>query len=71
MSHQTTSSVPESTVRWETLEAWPRLRIQSIIQVLLEEEVTVLLGRRKSERWRVAPRRCRIIRALTTSPAAS
>ena len=50
MSHQTTSSAPESTVSWETLEAWARERVQEFLQALLEEEVTAFLGRRKSER---------------------
>ena len=50
MSHQSTSSAHESTVSWETMEAWTRGRIQAFIQMLLEEEVTTVLGRRKSER---------------------
>lgn len=50
MSHQSTASAHESTVRWETLEAWARDRVQGFLQALLEEEVTSLLGRRKSER---------------------
>ena len=36
--------------QWETLEEFTRSRIQTWIQDLLEEEVTELLGRRKSER---------------------
>jgi transposase-like protein len=36
--------------QWETLEEFTRSRIQTWIQYLLEEEVTELLGRRKSER---------------------
>jgi transposase-like protein len=35
---------------WEKLEAMARERIQEFVQVLLEEEVTALVGRRKSER---------------------
>jgi transposase-like protein len=35
---------------WEGLEAMVRERIQEFVQVLLEEEVTALVGRRKSER---------------------
>lgn len=50
MSDQTTSLAPESTVSWETLEAWARGRIQTVLQALLEEEVTAFLGRGKSER---------------------
>jgi transposase-like protein len=36
--------------QWATLEEFARLRIQGWLQDLLEEEVTELLGRRKSER---------------------
>jgi len=50
MEHGSTSQAAESTVYWESLEAWTRERIQAFIQALLEEEVTVFLGRRKSER---------------------
>ena len=39
---------------WESLEAMARERIQEFVQVLLEEEVTALVGRRKSERRRPA-----------------
>ena len=35
---------------WETLEAWVRERARDMIQRALEEEVTELLGRVKSER---------------------
>jgi len=35
---------------WATLEEFARLRIQSWLQELLEEEITELLGRRKSKR---------------------
>ena len=35
---------------WEVLEAWVRERAQALIQGILEEEVTELLGRDKSER---------------------
>ncbi len=37
-------------VTWETLEEHVRLKVQGFIQDLLEEEVTELLGRGKSER---------------------
>jgi transposase-like protein len=37
-------------VVWENLEAWVRGRIQGYLQDLLEEEVTVFLGRERSER---------------------
>ena len=34
---------------WETLEVWVRERARDMIQQALEEEVTELLGRAKSE----------------------
>jgi transposase-like protein len=39
-----------SRTMWEQLEAMARERIQEFVQALLEEEVTALVGRRKSER---------------------
>jgi transposase-like protein len=39
-----------STPRWESLEAWARLKIQEALQAVLEEEVSELLGRVKSAR---------------------
>jgi transposase-like protein len=39
-----------STVCWNNLEAFARRKVQDFLQSLLEEEVTSLLGRRKSER---------------------
>jgi putative transposase len=50
MGKQTTTQVPGSSVTWEGLEEWARLKIQKFIQELLEDEVTEFLGRRKSER---------------------
>jgi transposase-like protein len=50
MEQRTTAEASPSTVTWETLEAWTRGRIQAFIQALLEEEVTMVLGRWKSER---------------------
>ena len=35
---------------WESLEEMARGRIQEFVQTLLEEEVTALVGRAKSER---------------------
>ena len=35
---------------WEHLEGWVRRKVQGFVQEILEEEVTELLGRRKSER---------------------
>ncbi len=40
----------ESRVAWDSLEACARERVRSWLQDLLEEEVTELLGRKKSER---------------------
>ena len=39
-----------STPVWEELASWVRCRAQGMIQDILEEEVTALLGREKSER---------------------
>src|SRR5712691_4102615 len=44
MSNDTTAAT------WESLEAFARTKIQQFIQSLLEEEVTALLGRARSER---------------------
>jgi putative transposase len=50
--HEKKSSVKEgaSSVTWKTLEQFARVQIQEYVQRLLEEEVTELLGRRKSQR---------------------
>ena len=40
----------EARPEWATLEGFARMRIQGWLQDLLEEEVTQLLGRQKSER---------------------
>jgi putative transposase len=45
-----TRSTKEETILFEELEKWVRGRIQSWIQDLLEDEVTEMLGRSKSER---------------------
>ena len=50
MKKDTSVGAGASTVSWETLEAYARLHVQSFIQALLEEEVTALLGRVKSQR---------------------
>ena len=39
-----------SSVIWDYLDDWVRMRVQEFIQTILEEEVTELLGRKKSER---------------------
>jgi putative transposase len=43
-------AVPESSPTWEGLEEFARRQVQRFIQQVLEEEVTALLGRRRSER---------------------
>jgi putative transposase len=50
MKERITKVVDKSRVVWESLEAWVREKIQGYVQDLLEEEVTALLGREKSER---------------------
>jgi putative transposase len=50
MGKQTTTEAPRSSVTWGDLEEWVRLKVQEFIQSVLEEEVTDLLGRPKSER---------------------
>jgi len=39
-----------SRVIWDYLDDWVRMKVQEFIQAILEEEVTELLGRKKSER---------------------
>jgi putative transposase len=50
MRHQTTTPAEVSRVSWETLEAHVRQEAQTWVQRLLEEEVSDLLGRLKSQR---------------------
>ena len=50
MEKKTTDRTPESRPTWDGLEALMRERIQTWLQDLLEEEVSELLGRGKSER---------------------
>jgi transposase-like protein len=50
MKKKTTEPASESRATWETLERVLRSRVQAWLQDLLEEEVTELLGRRRSER---------------------
>jgi putative transposase len=50
MGKQTTTRNQASRVVWDNLEEWVRKKVQEFIQSLLEEEVTELLGRKKSER---------------------
>jgi putative transposase len=50
MGKQTTDGSQPSRVVWDNLEEWVRRKVQEFIQSLLEEEITELLGRQKSER---------------------
>ena len=50
MRKESSRSPSESRAHWEDLEEWVRGQIQGLIQELLEEEITELLGRAKSAR---------------------
>jgi putative transposase len=50
MGKQSTNGSQSSIVVWDNLEEWIRRKVQEFIQSLLEEEITELLGRQKSER---------------------
>ena len=50
MDKLTTESRDRSSIVWENLEEWVRGKVQEFIQCLMEEEVTELIGRGKSER---------------------
>jgi len=50
MGKQTTKEGQPSIIVWDNLEEWVRKKVQDFIQSLLEEEITELLGRQKSER---------------------
>ena len=50
MRKESTRSPSESRAHWEDLEEWVRGQIQGLIQELLEEEITELLGRAMSAR---------------------
>jgi len=52
MQEKSTEEPFGSRTIWEQLEAMARQRIQEFVQSLLEEEVTELVGRAKSERRR-------------------
>jgi transposase-like protein len=52
MGKQTIIERGASRVVWNNLEGWVRIKVQEFIQALLEEEITKLLGRKKSERRR-------------------
>ena len=50
MRKQSIAAGRTSRVVWENLEEWARKKVQEFVQSLLEEEVTELVGRGKSER---------------------
>lgn len=50
MREKNTEGQSESRVCFESLENWARGKMQELLQSILEEEVTELLGRRRSER---------------------
>ncbi len=50
MRKQTTNGSQPSIIVWDNLEEWVRRKVQEFIQSLLEEEITELMGRQKSER---------------------
>ena len=50
MRESTLETVAPSMPTWDTLEDWARSSIQSLLQDVLEEEVTQLLGRTRYER---------------------
>jgi len=50
MRKESTGSTSESRAHWEELDEWVRGQVQGLIQELLEEEITELLGRAKSAR---------------------
>jgi transposase-like protein len=53
MRNQTTTGRQTSRVIWDNLEEWVRRKVQEFIQSLLEEEITELLGRKKSGRRKI------------------
>jgi putative transposase len=50
MSKGSTREQDPSRVTWDQLEEWVRGKVQEMMQAILEEEVTELLGRSRSER---------------------
>ena len=53
MGKQPTTGSQTSRIVWHNLEEWVRRKVHEFIQSLLEEEITELLGRKKSERRKV------------------
>mgnify|MGYP007109721772 CR=1 FL=1 len=54
MGKQTTTERETSRIVWDNLEEWVRRKVQGFIQSLLEEEITELPGRHRSERPKAA-----------------
>ena len=52
MNKLTTEERAPSRLTWEHLEECVRGKVQELIQAILEEEVTDLLGRSKAERFK-------------------
>ena len=50
MEKVNTAEQDPSRVTWDQLEEWARGKVQDLIQTILEEEVTELLGRSRSQR---------------------
>ncbi|MGB3921714.1 MAG: transposase [Minisyncoccia bacterium] len=50
MKKYSTDQIEGSSAYWEQLEAFARLGVQKLLQQVLEEEITALLGRERSER---------------------
>src|SRR5579863_8203349 len=50
MKEYSTDSIEGSSGYWEQLDAFARLGVQKLLQQVLEEEITDLLGRQRSER---------------------
>src|SRR3990172_11481903 len=50
MKKHATDAPKTSRVAWEQLEGWVRQEVQQLIQEILEEEVSELLGRGRSQR---------------------
>jgi transposase-like protein len=50
MPNDTRTLIHEQIPTWENLEAFARGKVQQFVQHILEEEVTELLGRARSER---------------------
>jgi putative transposase len=50
MEKVNTTDQDSSRITWDQLEEWARGKVQDLIQTLLEEEITELLGRGRSQR---------------------